>query len=500
MSTRTVVDETLLAWPEPETLGDELPPVSSLDLDCLPPSFRPLVKDVSERMQTPPDFAAATAIGALAGCVSRRVIVEPKAKDASWRKPCNLWGGLIGRPGLMKSPLIDAVARPLFKIEEMWRTEYESELSDYKLETEKAELRMQAWRETFKREAKKNKPEPTRPDTSIKEPTQRRLVLQNATYEKLHEILSQNPAGVMVLRDELTGWLCELDREGRNGERPFFLEAWNGTTGYSMERIGRGSVWVPACCVSLFGGIQPARLRTYLQDALQDGPADDGLIQRFQILVWPDEPKEWKLIDRMPNAEAEAKAWLVFERLAAISADEPRLMKFCPDAQALFDDWLTELETTKLRTNTLHPAMIAHLAKYRSLMPVLAALFEVADWAADLGGGEEISLDHARQSADYCEYLESHARRVYSCVVSPEMRAARELARHISAGEFGKESLTVRTAYRHHWSGLSTPSEVRAAAEILEDAGWLRPMSTEESVGRPAEAYCINPKVVKNDG
>ncbi len=30
----------------------------------------------------------------------------------------------------------------------------------------------------------------------------------------------------------------------------------------------------------------------------------------------------------------------------------------------------------------LHPAMIAHLSKYRSLMPSLAALFELADKAA----------------------------------------------------------------------------------------------------------------------
>ncbi len=46
-------------WPDPAPLGDELPPVQSFDLDLLPVSFRPLVEDVSERMQMPADFPAA---------------------------------------------------------------------------------------------------------------------------------------------------------------------------------------------------------------------------------------------------------------------------------------------------------------------------------------------------------------------------------------------------------------------------------------------------------
>jgi putative DNA primase/helicase len=309
--------------------------------------------------------------------------------------------------------------RPLFDIENLWRAQYEAEFSDYEIEKEKADLVIEAWRQSFKTASRKGDSEPARPDRSINPPIQHRLILQDATFEKLHEILSENPAGVLVQRDELAGWLAQLDRQGREGERAFYLSAWNGTTGHSIERIGRGSIYVAACCVSLFGSIQPARLRTYLQDALQDGPSNDGLMQRFQILVWPDSPTHWELIDRAPDAKAREQARRVLERLAGLSVDEPKLLKFSPEAQELFDAWLTELEQGRLRSDSFHPAMVAHLAKYRSLMPVLAALFELADWAAGLGGGDEISIDHSKQSAACCEYLESHAHRVYSCVVSP---------------------------------------------------------------------------------
>jgi hypothetical protein len=106
-------------------------------------------------------------------------------------------------------------------------------------------------------------------------------------------------------------------------------------------------------------------------------------------------------------------------------------------------------------------------------MPSLALLFELADWAAGLGGGESVSLDHARRAADFCDFLESHARRVYACIVSPELRAARELGEKIKGRQAGKpdeeSGLTVisaREVYRQGWSGLSTPQELHGAIEI----------------------------------
>ena len=171
------------------------------------------------------------------------------------------------------------------------------------------------------------------------------------------------------------------------------------------------------------------------------------------------------------------------------------MLNFSLAAQGLFDEWEAELEH-KVRGGQLHPAVTAHLAKYRSLMPVLAGLFELADWAANLGGGDTISLSHTRQSAALCDYFESHAGRIYSCVSSPELRAARELAQHIKRGELGKR-FTLRDVYRHDWSGLATPAQAHAATEILVDAGWLRLALSKGGGGRPSESFDINPALME---
>jgi hypothetical protein len=479
-----------LDWPDPEPLGGEVPPVPAFDLELLPTALRSLVEDTAERMQVPLDYPAVVAVLGLAGVINRRATIQPKAEDTSWIVVPNLWGGIVASPGLMKSPVISAITRPLTGIESLWRAEHESAMSDYGQQREEAELRQAAWREQYKAAQKRGKDAPVRPDDSVAEPVCGRLITQDATSEKLHEILRDNPAGILVIRDELSGWLATLDKPGREGERGFFLSAWNGDTGYTMDRIGRGSIHVDACCVSMLGGIQPARLRSYLADALRDGPMNDGLLQRFQVLVYPDFPQGWRYVDRTPHQEAISNAQHIYHRLAHLDAAQPLRFRFDADAQDLFVAWLTELER-KLRGVGLHPALVSHLAKYRSLMPSLALLFELAD-----DGAGVISLQHANQAAAWCDYLESHARRIYSMIISPERQAAAELGRRLRAGWKHKEGMfSVREVYQNDWRDLSTPDAVRRVLGLLEDAGWVRLADLPQSTGRPSEIYVINPKV-----
>jgi hypothetical protein len=490
-------------WANPLPLGDDLPAVESFRPDFLPKSFLPLIEDTSERMQVPMDYAAANVIVALAASVGRRATMQPKMEDTSWLVVPNLWGGVIAPPGYLKSPVQRLMTRPLTNIEEVWRQQYDAEAEAYALVRRESKLAWEAWDEQVKQALKKGTPKPDPPGKNQDPPIQKRLLLASATFEKLHEILKDNPSGVLVLRDELTGWLAELDKPGREAERQFYLEGWNGDTPFTVDRIGRGSIHVPATCISLLGNIQPGRLRSYLSDAVVGGPNDDGLMQRFQILVWPDPPREWKLIDRPPDNYAVMLAEKVFSRLANLPNNPPLAMRFDPESQELFFAWLARLEG-KVRTERgLHPAIVAHLSKYRSLMPSLAALFELADRAAsagELGDKISVSTEHTQQATALCQYLESHAKRAYSCIVSPELRAARELSRHIEAGDL-RSRFTTREVYFRGWSGLDDPERARNACKALEDAAWIRQEVTPRSQrgGRPSESWEINPAVIREN-
>ncbi len=474
-------------WPQIEPLSNELPPVPAFDPALLPESLRIWCIDVATRMQTPLDFPAAAAIAALGSVCMRRVMIQPKRLDSGWRVVPIIWGGLIGEPGTKKTPTIGEIFSPLLKIQESWMAEYKGRVAEKEIEAERQHLRLQAYREEYKRHSKGKAAEPTRPEVSAEaEPQRKWLIASDVTYEALSEILAQNQAGISILRDELPAWLQTFERQGREADRAFFLEAWCGHNPFSSSRIGRGVTDVRHCAVGVFGGIQPNRLRSYLNDVQQD----DGLFQRFQVLVWPDYPRDTGYVDAIPNSQAQRNAVAVFGSIAAMDATNPLTLQFAPDAQKLFSAWLPALDSRVL-SDDMAPALRAHLAKYRSLMPAISLLLSLAD-----GCLESVSIHHAKMAAGWCEYLEAHARRVYSEQITPEQVAAHSVAKRITRGwKRADGCFTLREVYRANWAGVTTPDEARAALNVLCEYGWVRKVPVQDAPGRPSETYEINPHI-----
>jgi hypothetical protein len=331
------------------------------------------------------------------------------------------------------------------------------------------------------------------------EPARRRYVINDATVEKLGEILSDNPNGIMVVRDELTGLFKSLDRDGHESDRAFILECWNGNGSFTWDRIGRGTVEIPAACMSIIGNIQPGPFSYYLSRIFRGGADDDGLLQRFQLAVWPDAPGQWVNHDREPDAEARMTAKEVFDNLATIDPDDLGaksedntipFLRFTADAQELWIEWRTKLEY-RIRNDLESPLLEAHLAKYRSLVPSLALLIHLAD----VGNGPvgKAALERACQ---WAKYLESHARRIYAPALFTASNTANELGLRLQRGELD-DGFTVRELYNKGWHGLTSREEVQEAIDLLEDLHWLRG-TREKTGGRPSVKYAINPRIKEN--
>jgi putative DNA primase/helicase len=461
----------------------------------MPEILRESVEDLAERLQVPVDFPAAAMMGCLAGGINRRAFIRPKANDPSWILPGNLWSALVGPPGVLaKSPILNAATQPLHALEELWRNEYSTEIKEYELQKEDVEIRLAAWKEQTKA-AIKNKKQPTiRPDTNIRPPTRRRLIINDATSAASHKLMAINPAGLLLIRDELIGWISQLDAPGRESERAMALEAWNGNTSFTIDRIERGEIHVPCCCLSVIGGITPARLRAYLIESMRDGPTDDGFAQRFQVLVFPDAPKNFRYVDKKP---CDSRVLEMFTRITSIDPAAPLVFGFDTDAQDYFIEWYVALQK-RLRSGDLHPALTSHLSKFPKLLPTLALNCAVADGVTP---DERIGLAYAQLGAHWCDVLETHANRVYSCVVSGEMQAAADLSEKIKARKIGENgTFHRRDVYKNSWSGLDDPIKVLKALEILQDAGWVRqapPKSGTRPVGgRPPELWIVNPRII----
>jgi hypothetical protein len=502
-------------WPEPVAVEVKLPDVMGFDGSLLPAPLRGWVGDVSERMDNaPPDFAAAATVVVAAALLGRKVGLRPKRHD-DWTVIPNLWGGLVGPPASMKTPALEQVVKPVKRLAAEAQEAHQEALKAHALDAMVAEAERTALKKKLEATAKKvaaggasrgNLEEVRQEIEDIEEPEaphERRYMTNDATIEKIAEILRDNPDGILYYRDELMGWLRSLDKAGREADRAFFLEAWNGNGSFSVDRIGRGSLHVPAVCVSVLGGIQPGPLSTYVGDALEEAEKADGLLQRFQVLVYPD-LRAYDPVDRRPDLEAKNRAHDVFRGLAALDPEdfgagagdegEVPYVRFDAEAQEVFDAWRAGFEP-RFRTGEYPAAIESHFMKFRSLFASLALVFEAVDYAGGESAGRAVRKRSALRAAAWTEYLESHAMRVYSPALDVATVAAKALLDRIDAGDVA-HGARVRDIYNHQWAGLATREEVSAALEVLEEHGWTRRATVKpKGGGRPSEVVHVHPEL-----
>lgn len=484
-------------WPAPEEIAATLPPVPAFDPRLLPPVFREWVGDIADRMQCPVEYLAVGAMVAAGAVVGNRIGVQPKRHDIGWVEVPNLWGAVVGRPGVMKSPALAQVLSPLKRLEANGLVEFNATRNRYEIDR----MQYDAAKKKIEVDIKKGLPIlPGQFPVEPEEPQPPRLLLNDSTYQKLGQVLSGNPHGLMVFQDELSGLLVRLDGDGQEAARAFYLEAWNGQQSYTFDRIERGTVRIPRLCFSLLGGLQPSKLREYLRSAVYGGKGDDGLAQRLQLLVYPDISGDWKRVDRHPDLEAAAAADAVFGRLASLDPvalgaripfdDGIPVLRFSDDAQHLFNVWWELLEKS-MRQSEHHPALESHISKYRKLVPAMALLDHLI-----LGTQGDIQLESLKRAILWQQFLLEHAKRAYAAVTSATMDSAKALSQHIQRGAL-KDGFTVRDVYRHNWSLLSSTKEAAEAVAVLVDLGWLRAVQDarqNNTEGRPTVRHYIHPR------
>lgn len=492
-------------WAQPQPLS-AADPAPSLEPYLLPSALRPWLIDAAERLSVRLEMVAIPAVVALGAALGRRLVIFPKQYD-HWAEVPNLWGVIIGPPSSMKSPALRDGLRPLKDIAAQATNDYEADR--LKREAEASILDAQIKR--LLREAHGTAPRPTLAQEiaeanekleQLRRPA-RRFITNDPTVEMLTELLRDNPSGLLLVRDELTGLLDSFDKKGREGDREFYLQAFNSEENYTVDRIGRGTLHIPALTLSVIGGMQPGKLEGLVLGAVSGHREADGLLQRFQLAVCPEPLTEYDLVDRPIDHAAAQKANRIYVRLAEFDpAQHPELdtergslpgIGFDELAQERFNTWLVG-HMRRLRSAELSasPAFQAHLGKYSGLVAKLALLLHLAD-TIESGKIPPVTLEALQRAIAWAELLEAHARKIYAPELQGLPGTLRELALRILEGDV-QDGMTVRDVYRRGWRGLKTAASVKQALDYLAKKNWVRIETTApRSSGRPSDLIRINP-------
>ncbi|MBI5236085.1 MAG: DUF3987 domain-containing protein [Deltaproteobacteria bacterium] len=166
----------------------------------------------------------------LAGVLGRKIAIRPQERT-NWTVVANMWGIVVGRPGVLKSPAIEATLAPLKRLIAKATEQYGAAYEDYKLNQAVAKVRAEVAEKTARKQLEKD----SSADLSavlavdkVDEPLLKRYTANDTSPASLGELLRQNQNGLLVYRDELVSLLKGLDREDQAEGRGFYLSGWAG--------------------------------------------------------------------------------------------------------------------------------------------------------------------------------------------------------------------------------------------------------------------------------
>ena len=441
----------------------------------LPKGLLPLVIErfafaTGHIMGADPAGLAMAALAVCASAISDDIVVRVKRHD-TWTEAARLWVGLVGQPSTKKSPIMNAAGGPLRR-----------------LDHEKAKLYERLLAEHQAIDAKERKVLPR--------PKQERFILSDTTVEAAQEVLKDSPNGVLLFHDELSGWFGSMEKygsgKGAQADRAFWLQAFNGGP-YSVNRVGRGAVYIQNLSASLLGAIQPEPIRRIAAEAV-----DDGLLQRLiPVILTPA---------HIGSDEASGAERVEYERLVvSLSALRPGpsgIGQKCP-AQVQFDDAALVVRERLEREHheliraleVISPKLASHFGKYDGIFARLCLLWHCIEHTGHPHLPTEIGVGVAARVAAFMEhFVRASAIAFYSGILgfSDEFETLMGIASLIVADKLSE--VDARTVQKSTQSMRSfSADEVRKLLERLESLGWLSSLDTRPRGTAPR--WTVNPAV-----
>jgi hypothetical protein len=494
-------------WGELIALPPKYRPTPSMDTNLLPPSIGRYVEDCADRMRIPAEMIASPMLVALGSVFGKKVCIQPRSKDSNWLEYPNLWGVSILPPAMLKSPSLNAAMKFINELEAKAQSEHALAMAAWDSDERVRKLELKLLESQARSAIKSGDITGAKKMLDrahlVTPPIRKRYVISDATPEARLEILCNNPNGVLLLRDELDGHIAQLKKDGYENARAQELQFFDGHQDYSDDRIKRGSHIAEGPRMALYGNLQPAKVEKYLSD-LHKGGSDDGYLQRmFQLAIQPTITNDFELTDAQPDFDAEnsvrnlfyAANALPLERNALTQRITPKVLKFEPQAQEQFDQFLVTLENQLRGGGISNPMLAAHLGKYRGTLAKLALILALAvDPTAN-----SVSLDAFEKASQLLMFYAEHAKRIYGVVTRPELTAAHALLDRIKVGQLNNGFNSRDDILRKEWLGLRSASEVDAGIDLLVKHNHLR-IVEESTNGRPKRTVLIHPKLLRQKG
>ncbi|WP_374843508.1 DUF3987 domain-containing protein [Brucella haematophila] len=421
----------------------------------------------AEQMGVDPGGLAMAALTVCAAAIPDNIALKMKRHE-SWKESARIWTMVIGDPSTRKSPLIKAASAPLLAIESDLQRDHRAAMRDWM---------------TLDKESKKGK----------SEPIAKRVSIEDGSPEKVGEVLSNNEAGLALIDDELSGWFARMEKyagsKGSGADRAFWLKSFGGGS-YSVDRVGRGSIWIPNISITLLGSIQPDPLRKIAKDL-----TDDGLLQRMFCIMLEsggDDRDEPSGVDESVYAHLVRKLYHLRTSMSA-----GWCFRFSDGAQSFRNELSREHRKLEKLWERINRRLATHIGKFDGLFGRICVLLHVIK---NIDGElpKEVDLETATQAHTLLhDYLLKHAIALHFNILgATDMHAAMvDAAGSILTNEALHDVISARLLNRHGTAVLRRMDvlDLERVMQQLDAYSWVEPLPLGRTERAPK--YRVNPLV-----
>jgi hypothetical protein len=278
-------------------------------------------------------------------------------------------------------------------------------------------------------------------------------------------------------------------------DRGVWLRLFDGGP-YAIERVNRGSVYVPNWGASIITATTPAALKKLAKHL-----PEDGLIQRFLTFIASDREAGDDSITGIEAARAQY-AETVRRLFALRPVAHGGVVPLSLAALERFAAWNKDITKLLRAARDYAPALAGHFAKYPTFCLRLALTFHCArivhfsDKRLIDPAAFPVPVETLDMAVRFLRRAQQHAIALYlSRSGSEAYTLAQEIARFVLArGSDDDGGLQRRDLLRYVHSFKTAEDWTQdAALTVLMDAGWLRPDDTTGYSKPHATRFKINP-------
>lgn len=394
------------------------PKTAPFPIYSLPEVLQRYVLEAAESLCCPIDYIAVPLLVMCGGVIgtTRKIALK-----SDWHEHANLYAAIIGDPAAKKSPALNKSAKFIFD-----------------LIPEK--------------------------DVNFNNP---RIHTSDCTTEALAELLSRNPRGIIIIRDELTALMRGLNqyKAGKGSDREFLLSAWSGSR-VVVDRKGKEAIIVDPAILSIIGCITPDLMGEFKDQKNRE----DGMIDRM-LFAYPD-PVHQKWSEAEINNATIRKVSELFQALYELELvdDQPLIYDLSFDAHKKYVYW-HNVHYESLYKDGFPEIMRGSWGKIPGILARIALILHCCQEVSHGEPQKEVAEKTIKNAIAITEYFKSHAgKALFKIKKNQEIEGAKTVINW--ARKRGKTVITPRDLQRYHVAGCKTSDQAKAMLIVMDTYGF----------------------------